>query len=1054
MLIRRYRFKFYLNARHRVIIDNNQSRIHPHTWEFVFHIKHGCNNFIQFDIIEKEIEEYLDMFKGKYLNDIEPFDRIEPLMENIGEVIYRQIIGILQDKGWELEKLEISENPTRTYIIVNEEDECQVSVGDGDFYIRNLDGDGNVEKILEGVTNFGRESQDSQVSRGDVLSEPLVEAVDLCELNSEDCVSDETEVLKDEIKHEQNSDGSEKTAYKLKGLVGKLFNIATGMYTDIHKKVSKMSLAGYLTAAIFIVITVAAALFFWLTKTGSYPWGSDSWYHLFKGHMLYNEILKGDFFPLYNSVWYNGVEPLRYWAPLPHYLLALFELITQGNTSMAYNLFISFLFVIGALGWIFWGEKTGRRRLGIILAVLWFFLPDNLRVMFSEGNISRVTVSAVLPYLFLGVWEYLETKNKKAFFAVPVCMMLITLCHAMISAMVGITICVFALLYGIVNKRIKGSVVITAAAFFGVLAAGIWLYPALTGGILSMDKESVGELMKGFTYNWYESLNPFLRLSNPDVFYFSISVILIAVAGILWGSKKSKAGFGVAVLIFLGTTKTFLPIVEKIPLSQLLWMMRFTPLAMGAFLTGLFLWKNIRKPVLLMCLGLLIVDSLLSFSVLGHNSEMPDDLQKSLDQAVDITTQRTALLDLSEFGSFPSYYLAFNEKKSVNQVFGSGWQGAKTSQNVMWMNTALEKQWYTFLFDRCLEMGADSVIVKKDKIKDMGVFLEKAYDVGYQKVNEDKLCIILKYPVNKSFGTKVQYEGIGIGKYADNISFLFPKFEHGNSEYIDDYSEEELLKYDVIYLSGFKYHNKEKAEKLTESLGQKGKKVIIDLTDADVDILSSRPSFLGVMAQPVTFKSAYPSLIIEGKEYIVKSSLPKGYETWNTIYLENLDNVIGSSELDKQELNFIGTKLNSNISFIGFNIPYFAVETGDTEAIGILEKMTGMKAMEKPQRELVEINVETNGTSLEINSAEGNVVTGVANLDSFITSKGSYRVLHNMIQIDEDTLIIKMKYPYFTKSVSISVTGILLILLLFMFEYSQIPFGLNFRKKTGEMCEA
>lgn len=32
-----YKFKFYINARHSVNFDGNQSDIHPHTWETVIY---------------------------------------------------------------------------------------------------------------------------------------------------------------------------------------------------------------------------------------------------------------------------------------------------------------------------------------------------------------------------------------------------------------------------------------------------------------------------------------------------------------------------------------------------------------------------------------------------------------------------------------------------------------------------------------------------------------------------------------------------------------------------------------------------------------------------------------------------------------------------------------------------------------------------------------------------------------------------------------------------------------------------------------------------------
>lgn len=137
----------------------------------------------------------------------------------------------------------------------------------------------------------------------------------------------------------------------------------------------------------YILITslyAIAMVFIYLlmTREGFYPWGSDTWGHLFKGHFLYKEFVKGNFFPLYTDLWYNGIQPFRYWAPIPYYILLLFELVTSGDSLKAYYLFIALTFITGALPWIWMGRDKGRIYFGALLGILWFILPDNLRVTF------------------------------------------------------------------------------------------------------------------------------------------------------------------------------------------------------------------------------------------------------------------------------------------------------------------------------------------------------------------------------------------------------------------------------------------------------------------------------------------------------------------------------------------------------------------------------------------------------------------------------------------------------------------------------------------------
>ena len=61
-LYREYKFKFYLNANHYIIINGKNGQTHPHTWEFVFYIMKSEGEFVLFNKFEKGIEEYLEKF--------------------------------------------------------------------------------------------------------------------------------------------------------------------------------------------------------------------------------------------------------------------------------------------------------------------------------------------------------------------------------------------------------------------------------------------------------------------------------------------------------------------------------------------------------------------------------------------------------------------------------------------------------------------------------------------------------------------------------------------------------------------------------------------------------------------------------------------------------------------------------------------------------------------------------------------------------------------------------------------------------------------------------
>ena len=112
-----YKFKIYLNASHSIYINGVKGENHTHTWEIQLDTIKVAEDFVQFNDIERLIETLLSIYQDKYINDLEPFNAINPTLENICECFKQKIEKALFDSGWVLVSIEISETPTRSYII-------------------------------------------------------------------------------------------------------------------------------------------------------------------------------------------------------------------------------------------------------------------------------------------------------------------------------------------------------------------------------------------------------------------------------------------------------------------------------------------------------------------------------------------------------------------------------------------------------------------------------------------------------------------------------------------------------------------------------------------------------------------------------------------------------------------------------------------------------------------------------------------------------------------------------------------------------------------------
>ncbi len=129
-LLCKYKFKFYLNASHYIIINGKKGASHPHTWEFILDVVLPNSEFVQFSVYERTIESFFATYQNQTMNDIQPFDAIIPTLENMVEYFGEAISQRIREAGGTLEQIEGSETPTRSYIISYTQEEAYLAGAD------------------------------------------------------------------------------------------------------------------------------------------------------------------------------------------------------------------------------------------------------------------------------------------------------------------------------------------------------------------------------------------------------------------------------------------------------------------------------------------------------------------------------------------------------------------------------------------------------------------------------------------------------------------------------------------------------------------------------------------------------------------------------------------------------------------------------------------------------------------------------------------------------------------------------------------------------------
>lgn len=116
-----YKYNFYLNASHAIYQNGVRGERHPHTWQISLYIVNDKNTFTMFHQVEKIIEDYLGQYQEKYINECQPFDSLNPTLENIAQCFMKELSIKLNLHDWLILTIEISETPSRSYIISNVE---------------------------------------------------------------------------------------------------------------------------------------------------------------------------------------------------------------------------------------------------------------------------------------------------------------------------------------------------------------------------------------------------------------------------------------------------------------------------------------------------------------------------------------------------------------------------------------------------------------------------------------------------------------------------------------------------------------------------------------------------------------------------------------------------------------------------------------------------------------------------------------------------------------------------------------------------------------------
>lgn len=713
--------------------------------------------------------------------------------------------------------------------------------------------------------------------------------------------------------------------------------------------------------SIFLLALCTVGLAFWVwQRGGGRPMGQNIWEHLYRGDFT---GYHSSFFSLFSSP-----------APLPYGIYTLFLRIT-GSVPHSYFALVILLYGMGIVGWMLWSGGKERVLLSAALAVAWFVSPPMLHIVFVQGNLPVAFCLAGTPYLLYGIYEFLECRKLSVLYGIAICVFCMILSSPPAAAVIFTALVVFLLFHGLMNREWKKLLAILAATCGGVLLSCFWLVPAIQYGQVVLTEDVPIESILETIYSSYTA--------DGSSLYIGIAIFGVAVFGGLCSNWRRAAGFWTAavcavVLVFLQ--------------KSLLLMMGMAAL-LGLVSAALLRWRPCSKWVLLACAALLLVDGTFAY----YGTQPWTDVQQTVALPQEMQQQQvSALGDVT-----PEDGTHVIQNRSVK---------AAQKQH---LDEAFEAGHYYYVFDRSLEGGAGTVMMDKNKVPENWVdkLMDAATKSGYQYQRDVQGAYVFYRETPAQFGTTATYQALGIGTTAYYASWLFPSIQEGNSPYPEEYSVEELSRYQTIYLSGWKVHDQQALEALLNELAERKVRVVAEA--------GTGPELFGTQTEEVMLTGTMPSL--SGKvdlPALPLKMLARG------ITLENLDEAWIWSETNDGPKAVAGTC--GPVRLIGLQLTSYTAKESRVEYLPVLEAMLEMKAGTQPQREVIETVYQRVRGTMMIQAAQRGVILPLAYEGPVSVCMGQKTQVHGLLRMQTDILVLQASYSPW--GAALTGVGILLII--------------------------
>lgn len=773
----------------------------------------------------------------------------------------------------------------------------------------------------------------------------------------------------------------------------------------------------YIVVVLLSALVAAFTMYLaWITKF--YLNGNSIYGQMYKLEVMLKTLEEGRLYPLFVEQWYNGYEIFRCTSPVPYLLIAVLVKLS-GSIDVGIMLFYGIMSFLVMWGFFQFGIKWKKMLAAAMVGATFLILPPNIYVAAWNGSFDILMGLALMPWLMCSALDFLEWKNRTAVIPFSILLALLIVSHYILAIVFGMVFLIYLVLCMAVKRTWKFEMALAGNLILIYVTMAYFLYPAITGGLFTRDYSAIGE--------W-----------NVEIGY---TLLIIGAIGLFLADKNRVAGFVAAILAIGISFAVFEPVLKLLPSEAL--QKPYWYLIIGTVFGMMMLlqWKRLRMTILAVLLCFMISESasLLFLIEDGETVVKADNAiieEFLIDEAVSLTDNRIAVIDDGVLGDYPHYYIA---SQGVKSMYGWDVENGLTTREQLNLTESFADGFYEYMFGASLLYGNDVVVIIKGFLTEESAYeqvLLAAADRGYVVAAENENAVVLKTEqITSSYGVIATYENLAIGEHANSIAYIYPSFGVGHSTCLEDYTVEELVKYKRLYLSGFTYREKTRAESLLREVANKGVKIFIDMQHIPENKLTGKNEFMEIYAQFIQFTEDFPVLSTNNGNQFKLSFYTTTDTTWNTVYVSGCTKVLKEAAYEKKKhLTYLGRGEDENITFMGFNLAFYYLAIQNKDLKRFLDESFEIEEDIPPQLEIVPLEVEFSEKQVKVTSPKDMVNCNIASAETLIPDR-IISTQEHMWVVNENETVFGIERPDSTEGMFCGAIGLICLMLLWIVVY-------------------